>query len=56
MSTTEEEVEITSLFGGSVSRDERGLAIHEGVPGSSAVPDLQFAPIWIWSSGRERSA
>ena len=44
MSTTEEEVDITSLFGGSVSSDERGLAIDEGVPGSSAVPNLQFVP------------
>ena len=44
MSTTEEEVRITSFFGGSVSSDDRELAIDEGVPGSSAVPNLQFVP------------
>ena len=41
-STTEEEVGITSRFGGSVSSEERELAIDDGVSGSSAVPDLQF--------------
>ena len=44
MSTTEEEVGITSLFGGSVSSDARDLAIDEGVPGSSTVPKLQVVP------------
>ena len=44
MSTTEKEVGIISLFGGSVCSDERELATDEGVPGSSAVPNLQFVP------------
>ena len=44
MSTAEEEVGITSPFGGSVASDEQELAIDEGVPGSSAVPNLQFVP------------
>ena len=44
MSTTGEEVGITSPFGGSVSSDERELAIDEGVAGSIAVPNLQFVP------------
>ena len=44
MSTTKKEVGITSFFGGSVSSDERELAIDEGVPGSSAVTNLQFVP------------
>ena len=42
MSSTEEEVGVTSPFGGSVASDERQLAIEESVPGSSAVPNLQF--------------
>ena len=42
MSTTEEEVGITSPFGGSVVSDERELAIDEGVPESNVVPKLQF--------------
>ena len=42
LSTTEEKVGITSLFGGSVASDERELTIDEGVPGSSAVPTLQI--------------
>ena len=42
MRTTEEEVGITSRFGGSVASDERELAIDEGVSGSSAVPNLKF--------------
>ena len=42
MSTAEEEVRITSPFGGSVASDERELAIDEGVPESSAFPILQF--------------
>ena len=44
MSTTEEEVGLTSPFGGSMFINERELAIDEGVPGSSAVPDLQIVP------------
>ena len=44
MSTREEEVGITSLFGGSVANDERELAIDEGVSASSAVPSSQFVP------------
>ena len=44
MSAAEEEVGVTSLFGGSVSSDERELAIHEGIAGCSAVPNLQFVP------------
>ena len=44
MSTTEEEVGITSPFGGSVARDERELAIDEGVPESNVVPTLQLFP------------
>ena len=44
MSTTEEELRITSPFDGSVASDERELAIDEGVPESSAVPNLQFIP------------
>ena len=44
MSTTEEEVGITSPFGGSVASDERELEIDESVPGNSAVPNLHFVP------------
>ena len=33
-----------SLFGGSVASDEPELAIDEGVPESSVVPNLQFVP------------
>ena len=35
---------ITSLFGGSVDSEEPELAIDEGVPESSVVPNLQFVP------------
>ena len=44
MSATEEEVGITSPFGGSVASDERELAIDEGVPQSNVVPTFQFVP------------
>ena len=44
MSASEEEVKITSLFGGSVSSDERELAIDESVPKSNAVPNFLFVP------------
>ena len=44
MSTTEEEVEITTPFGGSVASDEQELAIDEAVPESSAVPNWHFVP------------
>ena len=44
MTTTEEEVGITSHFGGSIASDERELAIDDGVPEINAVPDLQFVP------------
>ena len=44
MSTTEEEVRTTSLFGGSAASDERELATDEGVPESNAVRSLQFVP------------
>ena len=33
---------ITSPFGGSVASDKRELAIDEGVPESSVIPNLQF--------------
>ena len=42
MSKSEEEVGITSPFGGSVTSDERELAIDEGVPERSIVTNLQF--------------
>ena len=45
MSTTEDDVGITSPFSGSVASDERELAIDESVSLSSAVPSLQFVPI-----------
>ena len=35
---------ITSPFGGSIAGDEPELAIDEGVPESSVVPNLQFVP------------
>ena len=44
MSESEKEVGITSLFGGSFVSDEPELAIDEGVPESSVVPNLQFVP------------
>ena len=44
MSKSEKEVGTTSPFGGSVASDEPELAIDEGVPESSVVPNLQFVP------------
>ena len=44
MSASEEEVRITSPFGGSVDSEERELAIDESVPQSNAVPKLPFVP------------
>ena len=42
MSKSVEEVRVMSPFGWSVDRDEPGLAIDEGVPENSVVPNLQF--------------
>ena len=44
MSKAQEEVGITSPFGGSVAIDERELTIDEGDSEKSAVPNLQFVP------------
>ena len=44
MSECEEEVGTRSPFGRSVTSDDRELAIEEGVPESSVVPNLQFVP------------
>ena len=44
MSNSEKEVGSRSPFGGSVASDEPELAIDEGVPESSVVPNLQFVP------------
>ena len=44
MSECEEEVGTRAPFGGSVASDNRELAIDEGVPESSVVPNLQFVP------------
>ena len=44
MSKSEKEVEVRSPFGGSVASDEPELAIDEGVPECSVVPNLQFVP------------
>ena len=44
MSKSGKEVGITSPFGGSLATDEPELAIDEGVPKSSVVPNLQFFP------------
>ena len=44
MNNSEREVGIRSPFGGSVASDEPELAIDEGVPESSVVPNLQFVP------------
>ena len=50
MSECEEEVGTRSPFGGSVASDDRELAIDEGVPESSVIPNLQSDPIQMWSS------
>ena len=50
MSTTEEEVRIASLFGGSVASDEGELAIDGGVPQSNS---LQFAIRPRFGCGRQ---
>ena len=42
MSKSDEEVGVRSPFGGSVASDEPELAIDEGIPESSIVPNLQF--------------
>ena len=42
MSTSEKGVGITSPFGGSIASDEPELAIDEGVPEGSVVPNLHF--------------
>ena len=44
MSECEEQVGTRSSFGGSVASDDRELAIEEGVPESSVVPNLHFVP------------
>ena len=44
MSECVEEVGTRSPFGGTVASDDRELAIDEGVPESSVVPNLQFVP------------
>ena len=44
LSKFDEEVRVMSPFGGSVASDEPELAIDEGVPESSVVPNLQFVP------------
>ena len=44
MSAIEEEVGITSPFGGSFTSDQRELAIDEGVRESNIVRTLQFVP------------
>ena len=44
MSNSKREVGSTSPFGGIVASDEPELAIDEGVPESSVVPNLQFVP------------
>ena len=44
LSNFEREVGSRSPFGGSVASDEPELAIYEGVPESSVVPNLKFVP------------
>ena len=44
MSNSGREVRSRSPFGESVASDEPELAIDEGVPESSVVPNLQFVP------------
>ena len=45
MSKSEKKVGIASPFGGSVVGDEPELAIDEGFPESSVVPNLQIVPV-----------
>ena len=56
MSKSDEEVRVMSPFGGSVASDEPELAIDEGILESSVVPNLQFVPIRMSTSKKERSA
>ena len=44
MSKSEKEMGIRSPFGGIVAGDKPELAIDEGVPETSVVPNLQFVP------------
>ena len=44
MSKSKKEVGITSHFGESVVSNEPELAIDEGIPESSVVPNLHFVP------------
>ena len=44
LSNSEREVGSRSPFGGKVARNEPELAIDEGVPESSVVPNLHFVP------------
>ena len=44
MSEYEEEAGTRCPFDGSVASDDQELAIYEGVPESSVVPNLQFVP------------
>ena len=44
MSSTDEEVDITFLFSGSVSSDEQDLAIDEDIAACSLFPNSHFVP------------
>ena len=44
LSSTEEEVEISSPFGGSIASDEEELAIDEDISGGTLVPSCHFVP------------
>ena len=44
MNSIEDEVGITSSFGGSVVSDERELAIDEGLAASKSFPSFHFVP------------
>ena len=56
LSECKEEMGTRSPFCWSVASDDRELAIDEGVPESSVVPNSQFVPIRMWSSKNEKSA